>query len=478
MNRAQMSLSQQIESASSVTCFPKAQLCSPLGRTLVKTRTTMSKVQCSSILQAASTALPLAVVLLLAVAATPWAQAQYEVLYRFDGKAAGGVPFAGVIRDAAGNLYGTTEYGGDLKCFPGVGCGVVFKLNSDTGEETVLYTFTGGTDGAGANAGLIRDAAGNLYGTTPEGGHLNCSKAQEDLPHPGGCGVVFKLDTTGKETVLHSFTGGADGSFPEAGVIRDAAGNLYGTTSGGGDPNCVIAPGCGVVFKLDTTGKETVLYAFTGESDGAFSTAVLIRDAAGNLYGTAENGGDLNCILWPSGCGVVFKLKPDTRELTTLYAFTGGAAGGAIPYPSVIQDPEGNLYGTTEFGGYDSNQALGFGVVFKLDTAGKETVLYTFTGGADGSNPLAGVIRDAAGNLYGTTPNGGDLTCGAPYGCGVVFKLDTTGRETVLHTFAGGADGAGPSAGLNRDAAGNLYGTTSGGGDPNCDCGVVFKLTP
>jgi len=435
----------------------------------------MSKVQYSSISRAASTALALAVVLLLAVAATPGAQAQYEVLYRFDGKAAGGVPFAGVIRDAAGNLYGTTEYGGDLKCFPGVGCGVVFKLNPDTGEETVLYTFTGGTDGAGANAGLIRDAAGNLYGTTPEGGHLNC-EAEDDLPHPGGCGVVFKLDTTGNETVLHSFTGAADGSFPEAGVIRDAAGNLYGTTSAGGDPNCVIVPGCGVVFKLDTTGKETVLYAFTGESDGAFPTAVLIRDATGNLYGTAENGGDLNCILSPEGCGVVFKLKPDTRELTTLYAFTGEAAG-AIPFPGVIQDTAGNLYGTTEFGGDNSNPALGFGVVFKLDTTGKETVLYTFTGGADGANPLAGVIRDAAGNLYGTTEQGGDLTCDAPYGCGVVFKLDTTGKETVLHTFAGGADGADPTAALIQDAAGNLYGTASAGGF-DCNCGVVFKLTP
>jgi uncharacterized repeat protein (TIGR03803 family) len=436
----------------------------------------MSKVQRVSISRA-STALALAVMLLLAVAATPWAQAQYEVLYRFHGKtkADGATPGAGVILDAAGNLYGTTEYGGDINCFPEVGCGVVFKLNPGTGEETVLYTFTGATDGAGPNAGLIRDAAGNLYGTTPEGGHLNC-QALQDLPHPKGCGVVFKLDTTGKETVLHSFTGGGDGGVPEANVIRDAAGNLYGTTEGGGD--C-----CGVVFKLNPdTGEETVLYAFTGGTDGGLPLAGVIQDAAGNLYGATVNRGDLNCFP-PNGCGVVFRLDSTGKE-TALYAFTGGA-DGAFPFAGVIQDTAGNLYGTTENGGdLTCIVTLGCGVVFRLDTTGKETVLYTFTGGADGGLPAAGVIRDAAGNLYGTTQNGGDLTCGAPYGCGVVFKLDTTGKETVLHTFTGGVDGAFPG-GLNQDAAGNLYGTTAGGGDPNCSsfvyssgCGVVFKLTP
>jgi uncharacterized repeat protein (TIGR03803 family) len=368
----------------------------------------MSRISIKTVAIAASKQVCLStmVVLLLAVASTPWAQAQtYEVLHQFHGKDGNGkngsTPLAGVVRDAAGNLYGTTEQGGDINCvlpLKAVGCGVVFKL-SPTGKETVLHTFTGGADGAGPNAGLIRDAAGNLYGTTIVGGNSNS-------------GTVFKVDTRGKETVLYAFTDEADGAIPMAGVIRDTAGNLYGTTSNG----------FGVVFKLDTTGKETVLHAFTGGADGNYPVGDLIRDAAGNLYGTTEGGGDPNCNLDnpPPGCGVVFKLNPDTRELTVLYAFTDGADGGF---------------------------------------------------------PEAGVIRDAAGNLYGTTVSGGDLNC-PPFDCGVVFKLDTTGKEKVLHTFTGKADGGGPYAGVIRDAAGNLYGTAIYGGDPNCGCGVVFKLTP
>jgi uncharacterized repeat protein (TIGR03803 family) len=385
----------------------------------------------------------------------------FTVLHAFTGLSSGRNPTASLVRDNAGNLYGTTSFGGNLACGGnGFGCGLVFKLDT-TGKETVLHRFTGGADGSFPPAGLVRDAAGNLYGTTEAGG-------------THGAGTVFKLGTTGKETVLHSFTGGADGRDPKAGLVRDNGGNLYGTTYTAGDLACGGGFGCGVVFKLDATGRETVLYSFTGGADGTASAAGLLRDAAGNLYGTTYAGGDLGCtpVGGGSGCGVVFKLDTTGTE-TVLHRFTGGA-DGADPEAGLVRDSAGNLYGTTLAGG---NLACGCGVVFKLDTTGKETILHRFTGGADGRNPgLAGLVRDSAGNLYGTTSAGGNLACG----CGVVFKLDTTGKETVLHRFTGGADGAYPEAGLVRDAAGNLYGTASAGGDLACGggCGVVFKLTP
>jgi len=261
--------------------------------------------------------------------------------------------------------------------------------------------------------------------------------------------VVFKLDPTGKETVLHSFAGApTDGAFPVSGLIRDKAGNFYGTTRFGG------ASDFGTVFKLDSTGKETVLYSFTGGDDGGDLQAGVVRDSAGNLYGTTIEGGTF-------GVGVVFKLDPTGKE-TVQYHFTGGA-DGALPYARLVRDKAGNLYGATAYGG------LGCGVVFRLDSTGNETVLYSFTCGADGAQPRAGLLRDKAGNLYGTTESGGNSNFG------VVFKLDITGEETVLHTFTG-PDGLQVDAGLVRDPKGNLYGTTVGGGASGN--GVVFKLTP
>jgi len=273
-------------------------------------------------------------------------------------------------------------------------------------------------------------------------------------------------------TVLHEFKGyPTDGANPfQEHLIGDSAGNLYGTTYSGG------ASGYGVVFKLDTTGTESVLYSFTGGADGASPYAALLQDSAGNLYGTATGGGIGGCI--PNGCGVVFKLDTTGTE-TVLYSFTGGTDGG-YPGAGLIQDAAGNLYSTTFDGG-----ASGAGVVFKLDTTGTETVLYSFTRGADGGGPKAGLIRDSAGNLYGTTASGG-ASSGCGGGCGVVFKLDTTGTETVLHSFTGGAGGAGPSGGLSQDSTGNLYGTAEYDGVFSGDdckvsflgCGVVFKLQP
>jgi uncharacterized repeat protein (TIGR03803 family) len=326
---------------------------------------------------------------------------------------------------------------------------VVFKL-SPAGTETILHKFTGGADGGFPAAGLIQDAAGNVYGTTYIGGAY-------------GYGVVFKLTATGTYTVFHTFTG-ADGELPLAGLIQDAAGNLYGTTSGA----------AGVVFKLSPTGTETVLHRFTGGGDGGGPVAGLVRDAAGNLYGTTFTGGSsggCNGI----GCGTVFKLSPTGTE-TVLHRFTGGGDGGG-PVAGLVRDSAGNLYGTTKVGGRSGTcENIRCGVVFELIRCGSAPsgydfkVLYTFTGGADGASPYAGLIQDAADNLYGTTRGGGGAG-------GVVFKLSPTGTETVLHSFAGSpTDGEGPQAGLIQDAAGNLYGTTQLGGAYGY--GVVFRLAP
>jgi uncharacterized repeat protein (TIGR03803 family) len=318
------------------------------------------------------------------------------VLYAFTGGSDGNDPYAGLIRDSAGNLYGTTAFGGARHY------GTVFELAPD-GTETVLHSFTG-SDGADPFAGLIKDKAGNLYGTTEEGGSTSCEGY--------GCGTVFELAPDGTETVLHAFTGGNDGDDPIGGLIKDSAGNLYGTTVNGGGTGCGY--GCGTVFKLAPDGTETVLYAFTGGSDGAGPAAGLIKDSAGNLYGTTEGGGGTSCNSG-YGCGTVFEFAPDGTE-TVLHAFTGGN-DGATPFAGLIKDSAGNLYGTTFLGG-----TYGGGVVFKVAADGTETVLHAFTV-KNGTNPFAGLIKDSAGNLYGTTSGGGNTSCNAPYGCGTVFRL-------------------------------------------------------
>ena len=364
--------------------------------------------------------------LMVAAAPSAWAAPTETVLYSFGGSPDGASPYGGLISDSAGNLYGTTVYGG-------AGAGTVFKL-SPSGTETVLYSFTGGSDGAYPYAGLIADSAGNLYGTTFGGG-------------ASYAGTVFKLSPSGTETVLHSFAW-SDGALPYGGLIADSAGNLYGTTWNGGSGSC------GTVFKLSPSGTETVLYSFTCGIDGAYPYAGLIADGAGNLYGTTSGGG-------ASYAGTAFKLSPSGTE-TVLYSFTGGTDGGH-PYAGLIADGGGNLYGTTGGGG-----ALNAGTVFKLSPSGTETVLYSFACSADGASPYAGLIADSAGNLYGTSLGG----CAASNG--TVFKVTPSGM-TVLYSFTGGADGALPYAGLIADSAGNLYGTTYSGG--TAFVGTVFKLT-
>jgi uncharacterized repeat protein (TIGR03803 family) len=276
-------------------------------------------------------------------------------LYSFAGGKHSASPAGRLALDDAGNLYGTAS-GGAL------GMGTVFKV-TPAGRETVLHSFRW-ADGFRALGGVVRDSEGNLYGTTEVGGKTFACNCE-------GCGTVFKLDKTGKYTVLHSFTGGSDdGGHPAAGVIRDAAGNLYGTASLGGDPNCgVESSGCGVVFKLDRNGKETVLHSFTGGKDGAYPGAQLFQDDAGSLYGTTAFGGDNNqlCDVIANGCGVVFKI--DTAgKFTTLYAFKGyPSRSGGEPAGGVIRDPAGNLYGVTSIGGDLNCQPVnGCGVVFKL----------------------------------------------------------------------------------------------------------------
>jgi uncharacterized repeat protein (TIGR03803 family) len=384
-------------------------------------------------------ALALSAAVGLAVVAAPSAQAQtFTVLHAFSGRPDGDNPAGGLILDSAGNLYGTTWHG-EVS-----GVGTIFKLDTSS-DETVLYSFAGKSGTRPFGATLLRDSRGNLYGTTTVGG----SSKQ---------GTVFRLGSNGRQVVLHSFSGGVDGGNPYAGLIRDTTGNLYGTTAFGG------TYGDGVVFVLDRTGTETVLYSFTGGADGRNPFGGLIRDPAGDLYGTTEIGGDLNCEP-PYGCGTVFKIDSTGNE-TTLHIFTGGS-DGANPYGSLVGDAAGNLYGTTSQGGPSDS-----GTVFKLDTNGVETVLYSFTGALDGGYPKAGLVFDAAGNLYGTTEY-----FGASSG-GTVFKLDTAGTESTLHSFNAGSDGGTPVAGLDWDAAGNLYGTTLSGGASACRCGTVFKLKP
>jgi uncharacterized repeat protein (TIGR03803 family) len=249
------------------------------------------------------------------------------------------LPAGNLVRDASGNLYGTTEYGGDVNCFPPYGCGVVFKLDTN-GSESVLYSFHG-TDGATPYAGLIFDSLGNLYGTTTYGGTSSaCS---------GGCGTVFKLTTTGEETVLYSFNG-VDGANPYASLIFDGLGDLYGTTfNGGASRTGCGGDGCGTVFKLDRTGVENLLYSFTGATGtGSHPVGGLITDAFGNLYGTAAWGGGTGCAPY-SGCGMVFELE-SSGGMSVLHSFSGGSDGG-LPDGTLVRDTKGNLYGTTVLGG-------------------------------------------------------------------------------------------------------------------------------
>jgi uncharacterized repeat protein (TIGR03803 family) len=504
-----------------------------------------------------------------------------SVLHSFQG-ADGRQPSGGLIADASGTLYGTTYLGGDPCDILGYGCGTVFRLNLS--GLTVLHRFTGGNDAEYPIAPLTIDAAGNLYGTTegdyqfstafqlapmPDGGVKETvihtfADADGQVPQgtlsldmlgnpygttelggshsvgsvfelarslsgawtekviysftgePGGnnpraggaeptggllfdtagnifgtafaggnptcqgqtCGTVFELTPTSggwTETTLYAFKGGSDGGYPNGGLVSDSEGNLFGTSGGG-------AYGYGTVFEL-TPGlngwTETVIYAFRGQGDGVRPLAGLIFDGSGNLYGTTSAGGTGQCA---DGCGTVFELvRASGWTEQVLYKFKGSQGDGQVPFASLIFDAAGNLYGTTGQGGAGAG-----GTVFELapsdDGQWSESVLYGFSG-PDGKQPIGGVTFDAAGNLYGTTVIGGSGSCSngnqQDAGCGVVFKLTPTGdgkwRESGLYSFTGGTDGANPEASLVLDSLGNFYGTAQDGG---AGCGGVFGFTP
>ncbi len=285
----------------------------------------------------------------------------FKFLYLFTEKnqTTGAKPSPGLVLDAKGNVYGTTEYGGAYGCATGYGCGTVFKATPSR-TETVIHNFTGGADGEQPNGGLVLDSEGNLYGTTEfGGGGTECLEAS-------GCGTVFKVTPSGSETILYSFTGGDDGGRPLAGLVMDDEGNFYGTTAFGGT-NCQGGggTGCGTVFKLTPGGTETVLYNFAGGTDGSGPWSNLVMDGQGSLYGTSYFGGGSGC-TGNAGCGTVFKVTLGGTE-TVLYRFTGGT-DGARPYGGLVLDAEGNLYGATYEGGVgDCYDGLpGCGVVFKV----------------------------------------------------------------------------------------------------------------
>ncbi len=369
------------------------------------------------------------------------------------------MPQAGVITDAAGNLYGTTFYGGLY------GMGMVYELSPSASgwQETILHSFNvDGTDGYFPTGGLIFDKAGNLYGTAQFGGTGNCTNNL-------GCGVIFKLAPNGSggwtETILHQFAGN-DGWEVHAGLTFDAAGNLYGTTADGGAFNW------GTVFELTPKKNGTwvlhELHQFTGGMDGGVPFGNVIVDAAGNVYGmTYEGGGVSSSCRW--GCGTVFELVHNasgSQHWTgkILHNFTTDSSDGHFPASSLLLDAAGNLYGTASQGGGASDS----GIVFKLtpssNGAWTETILHNFNDLAtDGVNPSANLIFDSAGNLYSTTLTGGT------FGQGTVFELTPsaggTWTESILHSFDNQtSDGYNPNGGVVLDAAGNLYGVTASGG--------------
>jgi len=364
----------------------------------------------------------------------------YKVIYSFhqeDGTVFG--PTAGLIKDAAGNFYG-------------VNWRSIFRLDVN-GSVTFLHTFAD-SEGIHPLAALIADRSGNLYGSAYEGG-------SSTGPCGGlGCGTVFKLAPDGTFTMLYNFgSTTSDGTHPTGALVRDAAGNLYGTTSAGG------TLGYGTVFKVDPIGNETVLYNFTGGTDGKYPRG-LAGDAAGNLYGTTEDGGDPACD--PGyGCGTIFKLDVN-GNFTVLHAFAGYPGDGELPEASLVWGPGGKLYGTTRNGGRH-----GRGTIFRMTVEGELTVLYSFTGAPNGDLPASPLLVDPSGNIYGTTMGGAKKSDNA----GTVFKFNVKTRTfTQLHSFYANSDGWVPLAGLIRDKSGALYGTTEREGAYGM--GSIFKITP
>jgi uncharacterized repeat protein (TIGR03803 family) len=379
----------------------------------------------------------------IALLSSPVVHAQsFSVMLNFAGSN-GSSPLAGLVMDANQNIYGTANSGGQH------GYGVVFKANRN-GQEAVVHSFAGGAnDGAYPEDSLIIDSAGNLYGTTFNGG-------------PANAGTVFKLSSKGIIHILYSFAGGNDGANPIARLAIDKNGNLYGTTSAGG------TSGNGTVFAVSPAGKHTVLYSFGSGTDGTIPFAGVTLDAKGNLYGTTSAGGS-------TGNGTVFELKRSSSGWTEiiLHNFELQDDGGT-PFAGLVFDHSGNLYGAATQGGVNGTD--GGGTVFELSPAGSNwtfTVLY----GLYGWN-ISGTFRDllfdaTTGVIYGTTH------CDGAYEAGTVYSLTPSSGSwsyTELYTFTGGTDGLYSFSNLVMDKSGNLYGTTNEGGANGS--GVIFKVAP
>ena len=377
-----------------------------------------------------------------------------NVIYSFAGDEDGEYADTDLETDCAGNIYGTTVLGGDF------GGGTVFQLSATPNGwmHTVLYSFTGGADGGEPYKGVTLGRDGNLYGTAVTGGSGNCE---------GGCGVVYKLTNSGgtwTQTVIHAFTGGDDGSGPGARVTVDAGGNVYGMAPTGG------VYGLGTIYKIHRVGGAwtlRVIHTFTGGDDGATGSAGRMILRRGRLYGAATVGG-------AHGSGVIFELSPRAVgewDFRPIYAFKG-QPDGSFPYGALLFGSAGRIYGTTYYGGDN-----GIGAVYELSQQRlgdwQERVIYSFQAGTDGNSPISNLVRDAAGNLYGTTSEGG-------LGSGTIFKLSPIGggqwTETVVHAFQGPPDGAFPYNGMVVDRFGNFYGATVHGGDN--DDGTIYKFTP
>jgi uncharacterized repeat protein (TIGR03803 family) len=398
-------------------------------------------------------------------------------LYSFTGGTDGDAPNGGLIFDQSGNLDGTTLSGGNsTACTDSSPCGTVFQLVPSTNgqwNEKVLYSFNN-ADGAGPTGKLILDQSGDLEGMTEGGGTSGLGTAFELTPNSGG---------SWSETVLFNFTGSADGLYPQYGVIAGTSGQLYGV-----EAPFVYSTGSknGIVFQLTKNAQgqwsETILDSFL-DVDGGLPQAGLIADSSGNLYGVTSEGGS-------HAFGTVFKLTHSATgwEESILYDFSSGSGAGTYTYsnPStLIFDSSGNLYGETAYGG-SSNEGMVFELLPDSDGKWTEKTLFNFTSSSTGTTPFGGLIFDAEGNLYGTTDAGGIVKKGCGLGCGTVFKLSPaqgSWKETILYEFNGGeTDGAKPPSGVVFDPAGNLYGTTSFGGitadECGDGCGTVFKLTP
>jgi uncharacterized repeat protein (TIGR03803 family) len=431
-----------------------------------------------------------AVLLISNTAAAQWRE---KPLHRFTGINGDGIdPLAGLVADAAGNLYGTTVEGGETATCKS--CGILFELSppsSSGGEwiETVLHTFSGSpNDGEAPLGNLIFDSLGNLYGTTASGGASNSGTVFELSP-PATQGAPWT------ETILYSFMGHPDGQGPDSGLTVDAIGNLYGVTSVGGKHTE------GTVFELSPPGQsggswtETILYSFgkTRGEDGASPTGGVVFDKAGHLYGvTVSNGAYTKC-----NCGTVFELSQsqDGSWLeSTLHSF-GAAGDGKFPAGGLVFS-DGALYGVTERGGNTGCSLDGCGTVYEITASGTYTLIHRFVEDtSDGILPQAGLVADDQGNLYGTTDAGGGspycLGSGGQVGCGTVYELSRpsqpggTWAESILYAFSGfNGDGSFPQAPVLFGKGAVKYGTTTQGGDANCSysgsvgCGTVFEVGP